>query len=217
MALPFLGSSGIRPILFTRPRTTGSATPFRRSPAQWPAPRPRKHIVAISIASFHKREACPFLRACRHCYFICSKEILWKFCGEFLIDFYASFHPESALFRPGPAEAGSIFGFSCAAYPSTPPRKPLISQPPVRRWAIWKWRGAKLYAPPFGAALGNPEIAGRQTVRATFRCGAGQSGNSGTPNCTRHLSVRRWATWKWRDAKSYAPQRKMPSFRIGNF
>ena len=36
-------------------RITGSATPLRRSPAQWPAPRPRKHIVAISIASFHKR------------------------------------------------------------------------------------------------------------------------------------------------------------------
>jgi hypothetical protein len=46
--------------------------------------------VAISIASFHKREACPFLRACHHCYFICSKEIVWKFYGEFLIDFYAS-------------------------------------------------------------------------------------------------------------------------------
>jgi hypothetical protein len=36
----------------------------------------------------------------------------------------------------------------------------------VRRWAIWKWRDAKLYAPPFGAALGNLEVAGRQTVRA---------------------------------------------------
>jgi len=56
----------------------------------------------------------------------------------------------------------------------------------VRRWAIRKWRGAKSYAPPFGAALGNPEVAGRQIVRATFRCGAGQSGSGGTPNRTRH-------------------------------
>ena len=56
-----------------------------------------------------------------------------------------------------------------------------------------------------GSALGNLEVAGRQIVRATFRCGAGQSGSSGTPNRTRHLLVRRWATWKWRDAKSYAP------------
>ncbi|MGO9019773.1 MAG: hypothetical protein ACLQVJ_15640 [Syntrophobacteraceae bacterium] len=58
---------------------------------------------------------------------------------------------------------------------------------------------------PFGAALGNPEVAGRQTVRATFRCGAGQSRSGGTPNCTRHLSVRRWAIQKWRGAKLYAP------------
>jgi len=63
---------------------------FRRGLAQWPASRPRKHIAAISIASFHKREAYPFLRACHHCYFICSKEIYWKFHGKFLIDFYAS-------------------------------------------------------------------------------------------------------------------------------
>jgi hypothetical protein len=90
----FSGSSGkhkrIPPIFFTRPRITGSATPLRRSLAQWPAPRPRKHIVAISIASFHKRAACPFLSACHHCYFICSKEIVWKLYGKFLIDFYAS-------------------------------------------------------------------------------------------------------------------------------
>ncbi|MGO9022053.1 MAG: hypothetical protein ACLQVJ_27255, partial [Syntrophobacteraceae bacterium] len=70
--------------------------------------------------------------------------------------------------------------------------------------------------PPFGAALGNPEMTGRQTVRATFRCGAGQSGNDGAPNCTRHLSVRRWAIRKWRGAKLYAPGRKMPPFQIGN-
>jgi hypothetical protein len=59
-----------------------------------------------------------------------------------------SFHPESALFRPGPAAAGSIFGFSCAECLCTPPRKPLIS--------------------------------------STFRWGAGQPGNGGAPNCTRH-------------------------------
>jgi hypothetical protein len=39
----------------------------------------------------------------------------------------------------------------------------------VRRWAIRKWQGAKSYAPPFGAALGNPEVAGRQIVRATAK------------------------------------------------
>jgi hypothetical protein len=39
----------------------------------------------------------------------------------------------------------------------------------VRRWAIWKWRDAKSYAPPFGAALGNLEVAGHQTVRATAK------------------------------------------------
>ncbi len=52
-------------------------------------------------------------------------------------------------------------------HPCTPPRNPSISlHLSVRRWAIRKWRGTKLYAPPFGAALGNPEMAGRQTVRA---------------------------------------------------
>ena len=36
-----------------------------------------------------------------------------------------------------------------------------------------------------GSALGNLEVAGRQIVRATFRCGAGQSGSGRTPNRTR--------------------------------
>ena len=41
----------------------------------------------------------------------------------------------------------------------------------VRRWAIWKWRDAKSYAPPFGAALGNPEMAGRQNcTRPSEKC-----------------------------------------------
>ncbi len=106
---------------------------------------------------------------------------------------------------------------SARRYPCTPPHNPSISlHLSVRRWAIQKWRGAKLYAPPFGAALGNPEVAGHQTVRATFRCGAGQSRSGGAPNCTRHLSVRRRAIRRWRGTKLYAPGRKMPPFRIEN-
>jgi len=48
----YLVHKRIPPIFFTRPRITASATPFCRSQAQWPASRPRKHIAAISIASF---------------------------------------------------------------------------------------------------------------------------------------------------------------------
>ncbi len=85
----------------------------------------------------------------------------------------------SAVAQPGSRR-------SARRYIGTPPRNPSISlHLSVRRWSIRKWRGVKLYAPPFGAALGNPEMAGRQTVRATFRCGAGQSGNGGASNCTR--------------------------------
>ncbi len=98
-----------------------------------------------------------------------------------------------ATFRCGAGQSGNVGAPNCTRHLS------------VRRWAIRKCRGAKLYAPPFGAALGNPEMSGRQTVRATFRCGAGQSGNVGAPNCTRHLSVRRWAIRKCRGAKLYAP------------
>ena len=88
--------------------------------------------------------------------------------GTFL--FLAGFHPESALFLPG---CVNLRVFLCGD--------------PSRGPAIWIEHGSTILRCLRVAARADPSTPPRKPlISSTFRWGAGQPGNGGAPNCTRH-------------------------------
>ncbi len=73
----------------------------------------------------------------------------------------SSFHPESALFRPWAVGPPARIATACGG------GRTRIS---TLREAAPMYASAQTidFLAPFGAALGNPEMAGHQTVRAPF-------------------------------------------------
>ncbi len=80
----------------------------------------------------------------------------------------ASVRPESALFRPGAVGPPARIATACGG---GRPKISTLSLTCPRPEAVHRYASAQPidFLAPFGAALGNPEMAGHQTVRASTK------------------------------------------------